>query len=182
MTVKPNFPVPFDRRGMINRFRLAIRHAGGTAAVAEKSGVPKGTINNLLQEGADIRVSNAHAIAGACDVLLDWITTGKAEFWPDWYREMMGTSIFTPSKEGSQPTIKPEFSYLVRPEEASEAEDTAMRETPPELPPSPLSVDSAKLKQAVHLIASLDGLQAVLSDSGCERIARAYDILVGAKP
>lgn len=73
-----DFPVRFDRRPMIERFRSAIRDAGGVRSVAARSGVPKGTIDNLLG-GTEIRFSAAYAIANACNVSLDWLATGRGD-------------------------------------------------------------------------------------------------------
>jgi hypothetical protein len=78
VTQTQDFPVPLDQEAMIERFRSAIRRAGGNLVVAQRSGIPKGTINNLLR-GTDVRISNAYAIAVACDVSLDWLATGRGD-------------------------------------------------------------------------------------------------------
>ena len=58
------------------RLREAIRTVGTARAVAERSGVPFGTLQNYLS-GGELKLSNAIALAQATGVRLEWLATGE---------------------------------------------------------------------------------------------------------
>ncbi|MDE2580108.1 MAG: helix-turn-helix transcriptional regulator [Rhodospirillales bacterium] len=58
------------------RLREAVGRAGGNKAVAARSGVPVGTLNNYLA-GRDMKVGAMIALAHATHVNLEWLATGR---------------------------------------------------------------------------------------------------------
>jgi hypothetical protein len=108
--IDADFPVRIDRRSMIERFRSAIRDAGGVRAVAERSGVAKGTIDNLLG-GTEFRFTAAYAIAITCKVSLDWLATGIVT---TNYDAVAAKAADTPPPEPAPAPARPEtlFSTL----------------------------------------------------------------------
>lgn len=63
------------------RLRQAVRAAGGNQAVAEKSGVPLGTLGGYLS-GGEQKLSNTVALAEACGVTVEWLATGRGPMRP----------------------------------------------------------------------------------------------------
>lgn len=59
----------------ISRLRIAVRDAGGGAAVAKRGGVPLGTLNNYLA-GRDMRAEGLVTLARATGVRLEWLAAG----------------------------------------------------------------------------------------------------------
>lgn len=170
-----DFPVWMDQPAVIERYRSAILRAGGNQVVARISGVPKGTINNLLR-GTDVRVSNAYAIAAACHVSLDWLATGIGPETPEWY--VPGPTTGSALVPLGSPPAAPDAR---RPLESQSRSQPAMRE--PQQPVSaPTPIDSATLRKAIEIIKSIDGIEAFEADSIADRVAAAYDVLTGAKP
>jgi hypothetical protein len=66
--------------------------------------------------------------------------------------------------------------------DGEDEKETAMWEPSAPLPDMPAPIDPKRLKQAMELVTALDGIQGLLSETGPGRVARAYDILTGAKP
>ena len=64
-----------------DRLRRAIKAAGTVQFIADRSGVPKGTINVYLA-GGEMKFSNAIALAAATGVTLDWLATGAGPMKP----------------------------------------------------------------------------------------------------
>lgn len=58
------------------RLKSAVRKAGGSKPVADRSGVPFGTLNKYLA-GREMRASAMIALARACGVSLDWLAEGS---------------------------------------------------------------------------------------------------------
>ena len=175
--IGPNsdFPVSFDQASVIERFRAAIRLAGGNQAVASRAGIPKGTINNLLR-GTDVRISAAYAIAAACGVSLDWISTGRGDMFTSQHRQALSIPVTRISKDGKTLETTPEYRQLLLPPPQSVAEPAAA-------PPSPRpSIDVDKLQQAINILRAVDGLEAFAAEGAAARIATAYDVLIGVKP
>lgn len=158
---------------MIDRFRSAIRRAGGNQVVARLSGVPKGTINNLLR-GTDVRVSNAYALAVACHVSLDWLVTGIGSETPEWYVPGPTTgSAFVPA---DSPYAAPNAEPLPIPRPK---DPPVLREyQEPIAPPPP--INTALLRHAIRVIKSIDGVKGFESDNFAERVAGVYNVLSGA--
>ncbi|WP_338665028.1 S24 family peptidase [Pararoseomonas sp. SCSIO 73927] len=78
-TSKREFPVRDVSREVADRaerLRQAVREAGGNRAVAAKSGVPVGTIDNYVA-GRDMRASNVARLAEATSVSIEWLLTGN---------------------------------------------------------------------------------------------------------
>jgi hypothetical protein len=172
-----NFPVWYDRPGAIERFRFVIRQAGGFRVVASLSGVPKGTIENLLR-GTDVRISAAYAIAAACHVSLDWLATGIGPETPEWYVPGPTSGSALAPLDAQDPRRDLAASVLAQP---SAKMPPAMREHQEPLVPPPL-INTAVLRQAIDIVKSLDGVQAFEADNFADRVAGAYNILSGAKP
>ncbi len=59
-----------------SRLREAVKRAGGTRVVAERAGVPFGTLSNYLS-GREMRATAMSQIAHACQVNLDWLARGE---------------------------------------------------------------------------------------------------------
>ncbi len=72
-----NFGVATAKSEMAARLRVAIRHAGGNQAVATKSSVPLGTVNNYVRGVSDPKAATLGAIAQACSVSMDWLVFGQ---------------------------------------------------------------------------------------------------------
>ncbi len=66
---------------VVERLRLAIKRAGGNAAVVSKSGVKMSMLSRLLA-GQDAKRGALVAIADACGVSLEWLATGRGEMVP----------------------------------------------------------------------------------------------------
>ena len=64
------------------RLRAAIRRAGGNAAVAARSGIPKTTLDGYLR-GGEMKLSNVVSLAQATGVRLAWLATGEGPMRPD---------------------------------------------------------------------------------------------------
>ena len=58
------------------RLKTAIKTAGGNKKVAEKSGIPIGTINNYLRGASEPTIQKIANIATVCSVSLDWLAYG----------------------------------------------------------------------------------------------------------
>jgi hypothetical protein len=59
------------------RLKLAVAHGGGNKAVAAKSGVKLGSLNNYLRLVNAVPATAAAAIARACAVSIDWLLFGE---------------------------------------------------------------------------------------------------------
>lgn len=177
-TADANVPVWFDKSESIERFRSAIRRAGGNQVIARIAGIPKGTINNLLS-GTDIRVSAAFAIAAACHVSLDWLATGIGAETPEWYVPGPTTGSAMVPLGPHRPESKPP---VYQPEEFRHSPPVpGMAEHPESIAP-PLLIDPDHLQQAIEIVKVLDGVAAFAAPNIGRRLAAAYDILSGAKP
>lgn len=55
---------------------MAVAEAGGRKPVAERAGVPFGTLVGYL-EGGEMKLSNAEALADATGVRLEWLASGR---------------------------------------------------------------------------------------------------------
>lgn len=73
-------PKPATETGS-ERLRRAIKAAGTVQFIADRSGVPKGTINAYLR-GGEMKLSNAVALAAATGVSLEWLATGQGPMKP----------------------------------------------------------------------------------------------------
>lgn len=63
------------------RLRIAVRAAGGNQAIADRAGMPVGTLNRYIA-GRDMKASAMVALAEACGVSLDWLATGHGSMKP----------------------------------------------------------------------------------------------------
>lgn len=63
------------------RLKEAVRQAGGPLAVAQASGIPKGTIFSY-QRGRDMKVGGLVRLAEATGVRLEWLATGQGPMRP----------------------------------------------------------------------------------------------------
>ena len=72
-----NFDLGSSKSEIAARLKAAIRNAGGNQAVALKSGVPIGTLNNYVRAVSDPKAVALGAIARACGVSLDWLVFGS---------------------------------------------------------------------------------------------------------
>lgn len=64
-----------------SRLRDAVRAGGGNKAVAQRAGMPVGTLNNYVG-GRDMKASALVALAVACGVRLEWLATGQGPMTP----------------------------------------------------------------------------------------------------
>lgn len=68
-----NFGVESLKSEIAARLREAIRAAGGNQAVAQRAGVPIGTVNNYVRAVSEPKAAALGALARACGVSLDWL-------------------------------------------------------------------------------------------------------------
>jgi transcriptional regulator with XRE-family HTH domain len=76
-------PVVADRganREVARRLHQAVRAAGGNQAVARRSGVPLATVNNYVRGRSGMKIEPLWALATACNVSLEWLVAGGADF------------------------------------------------------------------------------------------------------
>jgi hypothetical protein len=173
-TPDSNFPVGYDPEAVVGRFRTAIRRAGGNLAVARLSGVPRGTINNLLA-GTDVRLSAASALAAACRVSLDWLVTGIGEEQPDWYHSQIS------SRTGILRAANPEYPEMASHKPPVTTIHDAVNDTATGGHPA-APIDTEALAQAIEIVKTLDGVEGFMAADASKRIAAAYKIVAGTKP
>lgn len=65
-----------DTEQAARRLKDAIRVAGTVQAIADRSGVPKGTINRYLT-GGEMKAGSLVALADATGVSVEWLATGR---------------------------------------------------------------------------------------------------------
>ena len=58
------------------RLKMAVRDAGGAAAVATRAAIPLRTLHTYTA-GSDLKTSALIALADACGVSVEWLATGK---------------------------------------------------------------------------------------------------------
>lgn len=63
------------------RLKNAIQQAGGNKVVAQKSGIPLGTLNNYLA-GGNMKLDTAIQLSKVCNVSLEWLATGAESTLP----------------------------------------------------------------------------------------------------
>lgn len=167
--VDPDFPVSFDRDGAMSRLREAIRHAGTAEQIAFRSGVPKGTIDNLLR-GTEVRWTAVFQIAIACHVSLDWLATGIGlQNWKQFVSDEKLSETNSKSRL-TLPACQPE-----RPGGLQESH-AAMH--------IPERVTSDILAQAIEIVHAVVGGEQFAKappDDLSRRIVAAYDVLTGRK-
>lgn len=84
------------------RLRQAIDAAGGPRAVAERSGIPYGSIQHYRQD-RELKATALAAIADACNVTVEWLAAGRGPMRP-------GESPPAPAPE--QPPSGPKYLPL----------------------------------------------------------------------
>jgi transcriptional regulator with XRE-family HTH domain len=75
-----NPPIEVTQRG--HRLAEAIEHAGGYAALSERSGVPESTVRQYAKGLMDMPVQRLVALAEAAGVSVAWLATGKGQMEP----------------------------------------------------------------------------------------------------
>lgn len=68
-----DFGLPNSKSEVIERLRQAVEEAGGNQAVAARSGVPLGTLNNYVRGVNEPKVMALARIMAACGKSLDWL-------------------------------------------------------------------------------------------------------------
>lgn len=68
-------------RDRADRLRRAVRAAGGNQVVADRVGMPVGTLNRYIA-GRDMKASALVSLAAACNVSLEWLATGREPMAP----------------------------------------------------------------------------------------------------
>jgi transcriptional regulator with XRE-family HTH domain len=63
-------------REAADRLRQAVRAAGGNKVVADRAGVPLGTVNNYVRGRNGMKIEALSALAAACNVSLEWLISG----------------------------------------------------------------------------------------------------------
>lgn len=75
----PNMTVSAENRhaaDQAERLREAIDQAGGPKAVADRSGIPYGSIQHY-RAGRDMKATAIAALADACGVTIEWLVAGR---------------------------------------------------------------------------------------------------------
>ena len=96
-----------DRAAFIIRLRATILESGGYKKVCDISGVPKGTIENMMR-GTTPSFHAVASVAHACGVSLDWLAFGDSGMpAPLW------TPKVVPEPVADQPTPEAETSFVM---------------------------------------------------------------------
>ena len=69
-------PPNLEPDGRATRLQLAVRNAGGRAAVAARARIPLSTLGDYLA-GGEMKVSTLLTLAEACGVRLEWLAIGR---------------------------------------------------------------------------------------------------------
>lgn len=147
----------------VERLAWAVRRAGGNKIVAQRSGVPLGTLNNYVRGRNGMKTSTLEALALACEVSLAWILSGEQP----------------PAAGGGD---MPAFSGLsdAAPAPAPAPDDAPA--TPARRPvpmPAQQGLDVAMLAQAIEIVRGLTGDAALIdpADELARRLAAVYAVL-----
>lgn len=132
------------------RLHQAVRSKGGNQAVAKRSGVPLGTLNNYVRGRNGMKMKTLEALAGACDVTVEWIVSGDRRPGP-----------------GFAPKSPPPPSSL------GEAAQAAA-------PVPSGGLDVANLAKAIEIVHGIAGNAALNEDTAdlARRIASVYAVLI----
>lgn len=104
-----NFELGTAKFEIAARLREVIRRAGGNQAVAAKSGVPLGTVNNYVRGVSDAKAASLGAIARACGVSLDWLVFDGPEV------PQVQSQSMVVAGSGVEPAVSREdFAFLPR--------------------------------------------------------------------
>lgn len=77
----PDLTVLGSEHATGERLKQAVRATGAAKQVAERAGVPLGTLNAYLA-GREMKFSNAAALAAATNISMDWLATGRGPMRP----------------------------------------------------------------------------------------------------
>ena len=121
------------------------------------------------------------ALAAACKVSLDWLATGIGSENPEWFIPEPPASPDSGLITETGPMMP--FKTQSQSQNSGNPEPPdALREVQGPMAPQPKPIDLDRLRQAMDIVKSLDGIKAFDAPNAAERVARAYDILTGAKP
>jgi len=109
-------------RERAERLKSAVKSAGGNKHIALKSNVPLTTLNAYLR-GGEMKLSNAFAIAEACGVTLEWLTTGRGSLWAP---QTQAQSL-KPEAAQTTPGAPVKLAHVVNMEVLTEAIEDATR-------------------------------------------------------
>ena len=143
-----------EKREVAARLRKAIQAAGGNKAVAERAGVPLGTLNNYIGARTGMKMGALARLAAACNVSLKWLVSGEPPG-PEPEEHPDSVPAGTPAHGFSEPQA-----------ELSPGQPAA-------------DIDVALLAKAIEIVAAIDGvasqdqLQLV-----AHRVAATYAVLV----
>lgn len=79
-----DFPVPdgnWEAASAADRLKFAVRAAGGSKVVADRSGVPLTTLGTYTR-GGEMKLSNLRQLADATGVTVEWLATGRGPMRP----------------------------------------------------------------------------------------------------
>lgn len=106
-----NFGVGTPKSEIAARLREAIRAAGGNQLVAAKSGVPLGTLNNMVRGVTEPKAAALGALAEACGVSLDWLVLDKPPLQPN---QSQSEPFLRTADLAAQQRLKDDFAFLPR--------------------------------------------------------------------
>ena len=144
-----------ERRAVADRLHQAVLAAGGNRVVAERSGVPLGTLNNYVGARTGMKLGALAKLAAACDVSLEWVVSGD------------------------RPGPAHRDAGDIRPFAAARAQ---FSEPSASLAPPVLAtgIDTAMLSKAIEIVAAMDGGAGLQGEPQilARRIAAAYAVLI----
>jgi hypothetical protein len=94
------------------RLRQAVELAGGPSHVSRVSGVHLRSLNDYLK-GREMRQGVLIALADACGVSIEWLTTGRGHMLTEAQRKLLSTRMYEPSADGTYAVRTAEFERLI---------------------------------------------------------------------
>jgi len=143
-----------EKREVAARLRQAVRLAGGNRAVAQRAGVPLGTLNNYIGARTGMKMDALARLAAACSVSLEWLVGQETR------------SAEAATLSGLASVAEPVAGFSERQAELSPGERGN-------------GVDVAMLAKAIEIVAAIDGV-AWQDDLRlvAHRVAATYAVLI----
>jgi transcriptional regulator with XRE-family HTH domain len=152
------------------RLSWAVRQAGGNKLVAQRSGVPLGTLNNYMRGRHGMKTKTLQALALACNVPLGWIVSGDPS--------PPGAAVFAMQQPMAGLSDAPPAPAPVPTSHAAAPDWTYVPASQQDGLNVPL------LAKAIDILRGITGTPALNEPSPelAQRLATVYAVLVGSKP